>query len=107
MARYQKTAQEYCDLLYTRSIALAEFDKHPEVQIEVTHEHVRDAADSLARRRQEASRLQTWCQVGEYVCAIGAGVGGGKLDEKWGVGVLAATSVIGVILFIIRSNQQR
>jgi len=94
--------------LFARAIALGESDKAPNAPREVTHEHVRDAADAISRRRRDAaSPLQVGCQVGEYICAAAAGVGGGKLDQAWGIAVFVGSVAIGVILFIVRSNNQR
>jgi len=105
--RYENSTTAYCDQLFTRSVQNGKNDKAPDARIEVTYEHVRAAADSFIRRRQEANWLQIWCQVGEYVSAVCAGVGGGNLSQGWGTPLLVSSTAIGVILFIIRVTQKR
>ena len=102
--RYAATATAYCEDLFAKSVAFGDIDKALDTPREVTHDHVRGAAAALAVRGQDGqSTLQVWCQVGEYVCAALAGVGGGKLDLTWGVVMFGLSLTIGVILFVIRN----
>lgn len=106
--RYKATALAYCDELFVKSVALGDRDKATDTPREVTHEHVRGAATALALRggeRQDA--VQIGCQVGEYVCAAAAGVGGGKLETSWGVAVFGLSLTIGVVLFVTRNLRSR
>jgi hypothetical protein len=106
--RYAAAETAYCDELFAKSIALGDRDKAPDTAREVTHDHVRSAAAVLAVRGQEGqSTLQVWCQVGEYVCAAFAGVGGGKLDKTWGVVIFGLSLTVGVVLFVIRNTRSR
>ena len=106
--RYQATLTEYSDALFTRATALGDADKAPNTPREVTHEHVRDAAEAISRRRGEGrTPAQIWCQAGEYVCAALAGMGAAKLEHTWGIVLFVLSVAIGVILFIVRSNPQR
>lgn len=106
--RYVATATAYCEDLFAKSVALGDIDKAPDTPREVTHDHVRGAATALAVRGQDGqSTLQVWCQIGEYVCAALAGVGGGKLDQTWGVVMFGLSLTIGVVLFVIRNTRSR
>lgn len=106
--RYKASAKAYCDELFAKAVALGDRDKASDASREVTHEHVRGAAAVLAIRghdKQDAS--QVWCQVGEYLCAAAAGVGGGKLEQTWGVALFGLSLTLGVILFVIRNTWSR
>ncbi|MCW0387315.1 hypothetical protein NB722_001854 [Xanthomonas sacchari] len=61
----------------------------------------------LAIRSQGSSGVQIACQIGEYVCAALAGVGGGKLEHTWGVLIFGLSLTLGVILFVIRNQRSR
>jgi len=101
--RYVTTSTEYCQQLFDRSIALGENDKASGLPREVTHDHVRAAAAGLSIKSMDKSTpLSVSCQVGEYVCAALAGVGGGKLDAVWGILLFGISLAIGVILFVTR-----
>jgi len=106
--RYKKTAGEYCDTLYTKSLALGDRDKADGFPREVTHDHVKAAAHVIASSygKRGTSRLTVICQIGEYVCAIAAGVGGSNLSEKWGGIVFGTGLTIGIILFVVRNTRK-
>lgn len=106
--RYKASAKAYCDELFAKAIALGDRDKASDTSREVTHEHVRGAAAVLAIKSQDKNDpTQVWCQVGEYVCAASAGVGGGKLEQSWGVVLFGLSLTIGVILFVVRNTRSR
>ena len=106
--RYKATAVAYCDELFNRSVALGESDKATDAPREITHDHVRSAAAALALKGQDKSDpVQIWCQVGEYLCAAAAGVGGGKLEQSWGVLLFGISLTVGVILFVVRNSRSR
>lgn len=102
--RYLATATDYCDQLFDRSIALGESDKAASSPREVTHDHVRSAATALSMKSND--RAGAWSiigQVGEYLCAALAGVGGGKLEQSWGILLFGISLAFGVILFVTRN----
>lgn len=104
--RYKNAVAAYCDELFGKSIALGDRDKAPDTPREVTHEHVRGAAAAIAiRGREGQTPLQVWCQIGEYLCAALAGVGGGKLEASWGTALFGVSLAVGVILFVIRNTR--
>lgn len=106
--RYAATTSAYCEELFTKSIALGDIDKAPDTDREVTHDHVRGAATVLAIRGQGGqSPGQIACQVGEYVSAAVAGVGGGNLDKSWGILLFCLSLALGVILFVVRNTRNR
>jgi len=106
--RYSAATDAYCEELFAKSVALGDIDKAPDTAREVTHDHVRGAAAVLAVRGQNGqSNLQVGCQIGEYVCAALAGVGGGKLDQTWGIVTFGLSLSAGVVLFVIRNTRSR
>lgn len=106
--RYRVSAKAYCDELFAKAVALGDRDKASDAAREVTHEHVRSAAAVIAAKGQNRNdSIQVWCQVGEYVCAATAGVGGGNLDQKWGVVMFGLSLTLGVVLFVVRNTRSR
>lgn len=106
--RYKAATTAYCDELFTKAVALGDRDKAADTPREVTHEHVRDAATSLALRGMERQdSINVWFQIGEYLCAVAAGVGGGKLETAWGVALFGISLTIGVIFFVVRTFRSR
>lgn len=104
LTRYKASTTAYCDDLFSKAMAIGERDRAEDGPREITHEHVRSAAVFLSvRGNNKEDSTQKLCQVGEYVCAAAAGVGGGKLDQSWGVILFGLSLTIGVILFVIRS----
>jgi len=103
--RYAATTSAYCEELFLKAVALGDRDKAADTNREVTHDHVRGAAAVLAvRGRETQSKLQIICQIGEYVAAALAGVGGGRLDATWGIVMFGLSLAIGVVLFVIRNT---
>lgn len=106
--RYIATSTAYCNELLAKSVALGDIDKAPDTATEVTHDHVRSAAEVISARgkgSQGQTLAQVWCQVGEYICAALAGVGGGELEKPWGVVVFGLSLTVGVILFVVRNTR--
>ena len=102
--QYRNASVGYCEELFAKSIAFGDRDKFHNAQREVTHDHVRSAAAILIS--QGAIKGGKWPligQVGEYVCAALAGVGGGHLEHYWGTLLFGLSLSIGVILFISRN----
>lgn len=106
--RYKRTAGDYCDALFAKAIALGEADKADGLAREVTHDHVKAAAHGIAGSygKEGSSRLAVGCQIGEYICAATAGVGGNSLAEKWGIVLFGMSLVIGTVLFVIRNTKK-
>jgi hypothetical protein len=106
--RYKKTAGEYCDTLFAKAVALGDRDKADGLPREVTHDHVKAAAHVIADSygKVSSSRLSVTCQIGEYVCAATAGVGGNNLTERWGIVAFGMSLTVGTILFVIRNTRK-
>lgn len=106
--RYAATAEDYCEQLFKKSVALGDLDKAPDTEREVTHEHVRGAAAALSLRNQQTQTpLQIWCQIGEYFFTALAGVGGGNLTKTWGIVTFCLSLVLGMALFVTRNTRSR
>lgn len=76
---------------------------------EITHEHVRNGAFSIARTfgKPQKSKWLIASQIGEYVFTALAGVGGGHLDKKEGVLALFIGGSLAVILLVVRLTQSK
>jgi len=106
VTRYKNAVTAYCDELFGKSVALGDRDKAVDTPREVTHEHVRGAASAIAMRgRDGQTGLHVWCQIGEYISAALAGVGGGNLGTSWGTILFGLSLTLGVILFVTRNTK--
>src|SRR6185437_15765251 len=74
--RYLATETAYSDELFKKATLLGEADRGAGLPLEVTHDHVRRAASALESRPQQQSGWTIAVEVGELLCAAGAGVGG-------------------------------
>ncbi|MGY4676332.1 hypothetical protein ACWIT3_01160 [Pasteurella sp. P03HT] len=98
--RYKNTIKDYSQTLFETSIALGKRE-NPDT-LEVTQTHVRDAAISLQKKPRANSLMSILGQSLEYICAISAGLGSGKLDHSWGILLFGGSLALGVILFVVR-----
>jgi hypothetical protein len=105
--RYLKTATDYLDEVFNRSVKYGELDKDQGSNLEVTHEHVREAAHSIARSygKERPTRWAIASQIGEYLFAALAGVGGGNLSTPWGTPVFGLSLALAVILIVVRLSK--
>lgn len=99
--RYLKATRQYCNDLFTTAIDLAKSDKDTDTDIEVTHEHVRNAAIALMKKRTKSSK-QVILHIGEYLFTALAGLGSGNLSETWGILLFGISLALGVICFVSR-----
>lgn len=105
--RYLKTVGDYADDLFNRSEKYGELDKDKSSILEITHEHVRDAASSIVRTYGK-DRLTRWTivgQVGEYVFTAIAGVGAGNISTPWGILVFGLSIALAIILLVFRRSK--
>lgn len=106
--RYQKAATDFSSKLFEKCIVLGERDKASDMDREITHEHVREAAAELQRKgRSGLSTKQIVCQILEYVATAIAGAATGILDKPVGVLIFVISVAIGVILFVVRTQVDR
>lgn len=104
--RYHRTINSYSQSLFETSIALGKRENSD--TLEITQTHVRDAAISLQRKSKNKSLISIIGQSLEYICAILAGLGGGKLEHSWGIILFCVSIAVGVILFVVRTvNEER
>ena len=102
--RFVDTVQDYGAQLFGRSVKYAEANKAPDVDRDVTYEHVRTAAHSLAGSfgRPEPPKWILPCQIGEYIATGVAGAGVGHLDKTWGIALALAGTAGAILLLILR-----
>lgn len=96
--RYTKTVKEYSKILFEKSINYGEIDKA--VIREVTHDHVKASAHSIANSFGKPNRPNyLWAmKIGQYLCAALVGVATNHLDNLFGTLGFIISFTIGVLL---------
>ena len=102
--RFNETIEGYSRLLFERAIHFGDIDKATNLPREITHDHVRAAAYSIANSygKPTKSKWSTVGQIGEYVAIAVAGAGGSNLDDQYGVLAFGVGLSIAVILIVAR-----
>ena len=105
---FSKVTNDYENILFNKSIALGDRDKSLDSRREVTHDHVRSAAYSIACSygKTDQGKFGLFCHVGEYVSTLTAGIGGGNIKETWGIVLLIASAVAWMLLFAYRTQKK-
>jgi hypothetical protein len=107
--RYQKSVVEYGKILFDKSVSYGEIDKAQNANREVTHEHVKAAAHSIANSFGKPIKPK-WMipvQIGQYLCAAVVGLAGGHLDKMEGIIGFASAFAIGAILIVIEKSNSK
>ena len=96
--RYIKGITEYADILFSKSISYGEIDKA--VVREVTHDHVKAAAYSIANSfgRPKQTKWNIVLKIGQYLCAAFIGVATNHIGETYGSLSFVGAFCIGAIL---------
>lgn len=105
--QYIKTVEDYAKVLFEKSITYGDIDK---AQIrEVTHDHVKSAAHSIASSFGKPTQPKwLWMmKVGQYVCAALVGVATNHLDKIYGAIGFVCAFAIGGIFLIIEINKTK
>src|SRR5205085_1298011 len=102
-----KTVRDYSQQLLAKAENHGAADKADELPPEITHDHVRASAHTMAATFG-ARRSPSWLvltQVVEYIAAATAGVGAGHLDQQLGIIAFAIGTSLAVILIAVRLAQ--
>ncbi|WP_444666779.1 hypothetical protein [Flavobacterium columnare] len=104
--RYNKSVSEYGKILFDKAVNYGEIDKATNANREVTHEHVKAAAHSIANSfgKPVKSKWIIPLQVGEFLCAAIVGLAGGHIDKTEGLVGFSVAFGLGAILFIIEKS---
>lgn len=107
--RYRATVKGYADEVHERSVAYGEADKPRDLNREVTHEHVRAAALSIASTygRDRKSPLWVVCQVIEYLFTAASAYALGNSTEPWSTPVFIISAVLAGILIAFRVSNSK
>ena len=103
VARFKKTVTDYACELFEKATYLGKADKAKDTQLEITSEHVRDAALRLQSKTRPMSKGRILCEIGERLGILVAGIGFGHYDKSWGLIAGIVGFGIFVILFVIRA----
>ena len=103
-ARFKETIQDYSNTVYRKSVNYGELDKASNMPREITHDHVKSAAHSIAQSygKDKPTKMQKFSQAGEYIATALGGAGASHLDKTLGVLVFVAGAIIAVLLFSYR-----
>lgn len=107
--RYKQTIEKYGEQLFKIATLLGEKDKRDGFDREITEQHVRNAAIEMNKSltKTEKPMWIVFCQIGEYLCTAGVGVGGSNLETKWGICTFGLGLTIGIALFITRMTKTK
>ena len=107
--RYEKTVKEYSNTLHSKSINFGEADKATDLPREVTHDHVRAAAYTIAKSygKQKLSPWMVASQVAEYVFTALGSFALGKTTESWSTPLFVGCAVIAGILVAVRLSRSK
>lgn len=109
VSRYRQVVDGYTQEVHSKAIRRAEADKANDMPLEVSDNHVRAAAHSLASSYGTAVLPKWWipCHVAEYVFTACAGIGAGKLDHWWGIVLFGVGLAVAILLIVIRLTSKR
>ena len=104
--RYLATVEAYSQSLFEKAVTYGKVDKADDTPLEITQENVRAAAHNIVSifGKDKPSMWNLPIQIGEHVFTALAGVGGGKLDARWGIALFVISIAIAVILFVVRNT---
>lgn len=102
--RFEKTIDTYAQALYDKSVRFGAAHQAKDLSPEVTHEHVRQAADTISNssHRKPRSAWSVFGQAAEYFCSAGMAYGLANLKEEWGPYLFFVSMVSGAVLFLTR-----
>jgi hypothetical protein len=109
---YTNAVTEYAKTLYDKSITYADVDKAPNADHEVTHDHVKAGAYSIANSygKKRTSKWTVISQAGQFVCAGIVPLSAEHLDKTEGLVGFISSFAVGMILFTmekLKSNDRR
>lgn len=109
LARYEQTVNEYAEMLYSKSVSFGEADKAKGLPREVTHDHVRAAAYTIAKSygREKKSSWMIVSQVAEYIFTAVSAFALGNLEKNWGTPLFVSAAVLAGILVAVRVSKSK
>ena len=107
--RFKEAIKGYSDMLFQRSIHLGNVDKAPNLPREITYDHVRAAALSIANSygKPPKSKWSIPARIGEYVAVAVASAGASNLDKSIGIAAFGLGLAIVVILIVARLSKTK
>lgn len=103
-ARFKDTIKDYSDTVYKKSVNYGELDKASNMPREITHDHVKSAAHSIAQSygKNKPTKIQKFSQVVEYIAIAMGGAGTSHLDKTYGVIACVVGAILAVLFFSYR-----
>lgn len=108
-SRYKQTVEDYAEALFIKASSYGKADQAKDLPLEITHEHVRQGAHSLASSygKERSSKWTIAANIGEYVFIAVAGIGGGNISEGWGQITFGVSLSVAVILIVFRLSRSK
>lgn len=100
--RYRTTINDYSSEVFRRSVSYGDGSCGKGMKKEITHEHVKQAAASIAVKGARQSKLSIACQVLEYAGAVIVGVATNHLDQNIGLITFVISLVVTLLLIMMR-----
>jgi hypothetical protein len=107
VTRFLLTEEAYSEELFNRAVALGNADKASDTPLEVTHDHVRKAAQAISVAPKKESAWHVGGQIGEYLCVAAASVGANNLPKSWAIILFGVSLALGITLFVARMTWNR
>lgn len=107
--RYIQTVDGYAEALVKRASDYGQADRGKDLPLEITHEHVRQSAYSIASSygKDRPSRWNMAGHIGEYVFTAIAGISGGNISSNWGPITFGVSLAFAVILIVFRLSRPK
>lgn len=109
LSRYEQTVEQYADALYKKSITFGDSVKANDLSREVTHEHVRSAAQLIANSFGKSKTSAWWIvsQITEYVLTATSAFALGNTTKPWSTPVFVISTVVAGILISVRISKSK
>lgn len=102
--KFNDTVQEFCSMLFTKSIKFGDIDADDNTGREITKDHVKKASYSIFNNynTQHISKWAIFGQIAEYIFTAIAGLCAGHLNKSWVIITFALSLTFTVLLIAYR-----
>lgn len=104
IAKFNDTLQDFCSMLYTKSIKFGNINADNHTDREITKDHVVQASNYIFYNynTKEKSKWAIAGQVAEYIFTATAGIGAGYISKSWGIITFGLSLTFTIVLIITR-----
>lgn len=107
--KFIDTVKSYSTVLFEKSVHLGEVDRAANFPLEITHDHVRQAAHSIANTYGKPIKPKwvIFSQISEYILTAFVGLSANHLDKPFGIAGFGLGILIVGILIVTRLTKDR